>query len=111
MASRLRAALPTQTVIELGRSILEPGGDLSSLLVSRGKGPTILLGDTDAWLARWGALGSLRETTEVLFDGCSTGEFRTLTGSRDIPPPMNRGERALWLLRPDGSVHRARLDP
>jgi S-DNA-T family DNA segregation ATPase FtsK/SpoIIIE len=60
-------------------------------------------------MGRWGALTAAREVHAILFDGCSTSEFRTLTGMRELPPPVGRGDRALWLLRPDGTVARARL--
>jgi S-DNA-T family DNA segregation ATPase FtsK/SpoIIIE len=46
----------------------------------------------------------------VLFDGCSTAEYRALTGRRELPPPFERGERAIWLTTPAGAVLRAVLE-
>jgi S-DNA-T family DNA segregation ATPase FtsK/SpoIIIE len=106
LAQRLRQLWPDRPVVELGRSTPDP----ATVLFSHAGDPATVIGDPDAWLSRWGALAGLRETTDVLFDGCSVSEFRTLTGSRDIPPPCDRGTRSLWLLRHDGSLHRASFD-
>ncbi|PRY69623.1 S-DNA-T family DNA segregation ATPase FtsK/SpoIIIE [Glaciihabitans tibetensis] len=104
-ATLLRASAPNRPLVDVGRT-----ADSPDLFAFREGDPGILIADADAWMSRWGALGTLRETTELLFDGCSIGEFRALTGLRDIPPPHARGQRPLWLVRRDGSVHRARLD-
>jgi S-DNA-T family DNA segregation ATPase FtsK/SpoIIIE len=105
MAERLRLVWPGRRVIELGPATADP----ASLFVSVGSTPEIVIGHPDAWNSRWGALAALRETTETLFDGCGIGEFRSLTSRNDLPPPFDRGERPLWLLRTNGSVGRAAL--
>jgi S-DNA-T family DNA segregation ATPase FtsK/SpoIIIE len=94
-----------------GRTVLDAAApaDPAALLVRTGADVPVTVGDPDAWMGRWGALTAAREVHAILFDGCSTSEFRTLTGMRELPPPVGRGDRALWLLRPDGTVARARL--
>jgi S-DNA-T family DNA segregation ATPase FtsK/SpoIIIE len=83
--------------------------DSRELAVAHGGQGPVLIGDPDAWLARWGALGALRGSASVVFDGCSVAEFRSLSGLRELPPPP-LGHRALWVLQLDGTVHRATLD-
>jgi S-DNA-T family DNA segregation ATPase FtsK/SpoIIIE len=99
-ARRLRVAAAGRTVTELGAGEegAPAGGDTG-----------ILVGDPEDWRSRWGALGALRATTSLLFDGCAPAEVRTLTRVRELPPPPGRGQRALWILRPDGELGRARF--
>ncbi len=75
-------------------------GDLSGVVV---------VGDVEEWQSRWGLLTSLRATSEVLFDACAIADFRSLTRSRVIPPPLPPGPDVCWRLRSDGSVGRALL--
>jgi S-DNA-T family DNA segregation ATPase FtsK/SpoIIIE len=96
-ASTLRELLPGRPVTVLGAR--PPIADERAILV----------GDPETWQAQWGVLGTLRGTAELLFDGCSLLDFRTLTRSRELPPPSPRGERPLWLLGADGRLSRARL--
>jgi S-DNA-T family DNA segregation ATPase FtsK/SpoIIIE len=105
MAERLRECWPDRSVLHLGSASADP----SALFISLAGTPPIVVGGPDAWHSRWGALAALRETAELLFDGCSTSEFRALTGSRDIPPPCDRGSRPLWLVLRTGTVHRGAL--
>jgi len=69
--------------------------------------PTAIIGDPDAWQAQWGALARLRQSMPVVIDGCSLADYRVLTRSRQLPPPLAHGE--FWVLEPDGAVGRARL--
>jgi len=96
-------AQPTRTVIDVAGT-----SDTRELVVARGDTTPVLLGDPDAWSARWGALGAARGSIPVLFEGCSVAEFRSLSGIRELPPPPH-GLRSMWILQPDGSVHRGRL--
>jgi S-DNA-T family DNA segregation ATPase FtsK/SpoIIIE len=105
IAKHLGQRWPGRMVLHLSNTIADP----SALMISRPGAAPIIIGDPEAWHSRWGALAALRESTDLLFDGCSVSEFRALTGSRDIPPPCERGSRPLWLLRRDGSVHRGSL--
>ncbi|MET0989242.1 MAG: FtsK/SpoIIIE domain-containing protein [Glaciihabitans sp.] len=101
----------TETLRRAGRTVLPMGdhGHTPELTAATGDS-AIVVGDPDAWVGRWGALAALRESSDVFFDGCSTAEFRTLTGLRELPPPVGVDERTGWLLRPDGSITRATLD-
>ena len=70
---------------------------------------TAIVGDIDDWQARWGLLGSLRETCQVILEGCSLADVRLLTRSRRVPPPLPSDTRWVWQFHPDGSLGRARL--
>ena len=96
-------AQPSRTVIDVAGT-----PDTRDLVAARGDSAPVVLGDPDAWSARWGALGAARGSVPVLFDGCSVAEFRALSGLRELPPPA-QGIRPLWVLEPDGTVHRGRL--
>jgi S-DNA-T family DNA segregation ATPase FtsK/SpoIIIE len=97
-------ARPDRIVLDVSAT-----ADSRELAVAHGGQGPVLIGDPDAWLARWGALGALRGSASVVFDGCSVAEFRSLSGLRELPPPP-LGHRALWVLQLDGTVHRATLD-
>ncbi len=102
---QLRRLRPSRPVIDIaGRS-----GDPRQLLVTAGAEPGVLIGDPDSWHGAWGAIGALRGSTALLFDGCSVSEFRALSGVRQLPPPPLSGERPLWLLESSGRLSRARL--
>jgi S-DNA-T family DNA segregation ATPase FtsK/SpoIIIE len=73
--------------------------------------PTWLIGTADAWVSAWSAFANLRSTIPVYFDGCSLSEFRSLTRRRDLPPPVEAGTPARWLLTPDGAITRFDLSP
>jgi S-DNA-T family DNA segregation ATPase FtsK/SpoIIIE len=47
----------------------------------------------------------------VLFDGCTTADFRALTRSRELPPPIADPRATGWILHPDGAVARVSLPP
>jgi S-DNA-T family DNA segregation ATPase FtsK/SpoIIIE len=97
-------ARPDRVVLDVSAT-----ADSRELAVAHGGQGPVLIGDPDAWLARWGAIGALRGSASVVFDGCSVAEFRSLSGLRELPPPP-LGHRALWVLQLDGTVHRATLD-
>jgi S-DNA-T family DNA segregation ATPase FtsK/SpoIIIE len=105
MSRRMRAANPSLAVVDIGGTATDP----RELIVTRGAARPVLIGDPESWQSHWGALGALKATSDILFDAVSTGDFRLLTGLRELPPPPPRGERPLWLLSPDGIVSRARL--
>ena len=104
LAERMRL-LADVAVIELAGAPADP----RQLVVASGGRRTILVGDVEEWQSRWGAIAALRATTDILFDGCSVAEFRALTRSRELPPPIARQRSACWLLSSDGSVSRSRL--
>lgn len=108
--ARLRRAFPEfaepGAVVPVGPAPAAP----DSVTVSRASAPRALVGDVDSWQAQWGALAAARSTHTVVVDGCTAGEFRTVTRVRALPPVLDgsRGGR-FWLLRPDGTVNRAAL--
>jgi S-DNA-T family DNA segregation ATPase FtsK/SpoIIIE len=65
-----------------------------------------MIATPDAWLAAWATFSVLRGTIPVRFDGCSLSDFRALTRRRELPPPVERGRDARWLLTPDGTISR-----
>lgn len=103
-AKLLRNAAVGRRVIELDAR----GTDARGLLIGHGGDADVLVGDPDSWQSRWGVLAALRQTVDVLLDGCSVAEVRAVAGVRELPPPPGRGERALWLLRADGGIARVR---
>lgn len=68
-----------------------------------------LIGDVDEWQSRWGAIASLRGIADVVLEGCSTADYRAITRSRELPPPLDGRLGCCWCLEPDGSVSRSRL--
>ena len=67
---------------------------------------TWIVGTPDAWLAAWTTFAALKTTIPVYFEGCTLGDFRSLTRRRDLPPPIEPGRAGGWLLDPDGSITR-----
>ncbi len=67
-----------------------------------------IVGDVEQWQSRWGLLPALRSSAEILFDRCSVADYRSLTRSRELPPPLVGLKDALWIEGDDG-VRRARL--
>ncbi len=67
----------------------------------------IVIGDVEQWQSRWGAIAALRAHAEILFDECSAAEFRALTRSRHLPPPISAG--MCWRFNDDGTASRVRL--
>ncbi|SKA86351.1 DNA segregation ATPase FtsK/SpoIIIE, S-DNA-T family [Agreia bicolorata] len=68
--------------------------------------PVWIVGTPDAWIAAWSTFASLRSRVPVYFDGCSLSDFRSLTRRRELPPPVDHGRPARWLLTPDDTVTR-----
>ena len=121
--ARLRAALPQfaepHAVVQVGPQALAAATGAASaaglssaggLAVSSAGGVRAIVGDVDAWHAQWGALAALRSSHSVVVDGCTAGEFRSVTRMRALPPVLDvaRSDR-FWLLAPDGSVTRATM--
>lgn len=83
-------------------------GDRAALseFSSRGGEQAWIVGTPDAWLAAWTTFAALKTTIPVYFDGCTLGDFRSLTRRRDLPPPVEPGRSGGWLVDPDGSIVR-----
>ena len=101
-AARAREA--GATVIELA-----PGAPDPKTLVVEPVG-RIIVGDPDAWQAHWGAVSAIAATTGVLFDGCSLADYRALTRSRELPPPIIGSRGLAILLAPGRDPERVRID-
>jgi S-DNA-T family DNA segregation ATPase FtsK/SpoIIIE len=84
------------------RAQLAPFGERAA----RPNGPLRLVGDPEAWLSSWSVFTALRQSTAVLFDGCTVAEFRSLTRRRELPPPLDAGGGGRWLLEPNGTIVR-----
>ncbi|TFC56353.1 hypothetical protein E3O62_12870 [Cryobacterium sp. TMT2-15-1] len=79
------------------------------LRLSGSQSGTAFVGDVDAWQAQWSLLGALRPHADLVFDGCSLADYRAISRRRDLPPPLAPNQGRVWVLRPDGAVHRATL--
>ena len=108
-ARRLRRASHAFTapnaVVQLGPGSPSP----QDIAVSTGGRARAIVGDAEAWQAHWGAVMSLRSSHQVVVDGYPAADFRALTRQRELPPPLNPGSPAFWLLPPEGGVLRARI--
>lgn len=62
-----------------------------------------IVGDADDWQSRWGLLPTLRPVAEVMYDRCTVADFRALTRSRELPPPLGALENTVWLEAEDGA--------
>jgi S-DNA-T family DNA segregation ATPase FtsK/SpoIIIE len=91
---------------------LDPAIELSAALADAAalaSGPAVVVGDVDEWQSHWGALAALRPVADILFEGCSLADYRAITRSRELPPPLGTGPRLCWRLNEDGTASRARL--
>jgi S-DNA-T family DNA segregation ATPase FtsK/SpoIIIE len=96
---------PAAILARVANATLLGGTDPRQVAV--GGGARVLVGDPDAWQVHWGAVSALRRQLPLVIDGCSVAEFRAVTGSRALPPPLAPGAGQFWLLTPDGVVTRA----
>lgn len=113
---RLRADPEPQGAMIAARGILADW-DVTRLEARTPADPTLslssparrrmLTADPEAWQAQWSLFAALRTSMPILFDGCGTADFRTLSRQRGLPPPIAPGSPAVWLLAPDGTVQRA----
>jgi len=83
------------------------GGAAADDIPSIDPGRTVLLGDPDAWQLDWAALSRARRDLPMVLHACGLADFRAITRSREVPPPLAPGE--VWLIEHD-RVHRAVLE-
>lgn len=79
---------------------------------ARAVGPLVIVGDPDAWQARWGLFAELRPLATLAFHECRLSDYRTLSRSRELPPLLLRSaEDAVRVIAVDrdGRARRARL--
>lgn len=102
---QLNAVTVPGTVFDLAAHAASAG----AVSVSGASSCSITVADPATWQAQWGTFAAARASGPILFDGCTVAEFRALTGSRTLPPPIRPGSSAVWVLSPDGSTTRAHL--
>ncbi|WP_130504995.1 FtsK/SpoIIIE domain-containing protein [Microterricola gilva] len=99
---RATSAGQPDAVQELGAVERMPG--------ARPVGPLVIVGDPDAWQARWGLFAELRPHATIAFHECRLSDYRTLSRQRELPPLLTRGgEARVIAVDRDGRVRRARL--
>jgi len=103
---RLRRALPAYARPGAVAEVAAPPNP--GVVVSSGTRPSAVVGDPDAWQARWGSLQAARPAHTVVLDGLGVSEFRAVTRLRTLPPPLS-GDDLFWVWGADGSVRRGRL--
>lgn len=88
-----------EEVLGAGASpMAEPGGSL------------VIRAEPEQWQRLWAPLTTLRAQGPVLIDQSCAGEYRLLTGRRELPPLCTPGADRGWLLEPGRAVRRVRLD-
>jgi len=96
------ASDPTTHVIPLERDV--------ATAISSAQGRAVVVADVDQWQANWGSLTAARSVATVVIHACNPADFRALTRSRELPPPLPPGDsEACWVLADDGTACRARL--
>ncbi|WP_435079587.1 FtsK/SpoIIIE domain-containing protein [Clavibacter michiganensis] len=71
----------------------------------------VVVGDPDAWLMRGPLLADLRRAGDVVLEGCTPRDARTLLRVRAVPPPLAPIAGRAWLVTPDGDVRRCSWPP
>lgn len=84
------------------RDLAEPG----DLAQREADAPVAVIGEVEDWQSRWGALSALRPVADILFDGCSMTDYRSITRSRELPPPLTGLPGVMWRLTPEGGAER-----
>lgn len=103
--TRLPQGSPPPTVLDIASRSPDP----SRLTVAAGDAQCLLVGTPGDWQSQWSLLAAARTSGPVVFAGCTVGEFRSLTGSRVLPPPIASASGAAWMLGVDGAVTRIAL--
>jgi S-DNA-T family DNA segregation ATPase FtsK/SpoIIIE len=83
--------------------------ELGALEIREASAPSVIVADADSWHANWARLAGLRRSSAMLFDGCTIADFRALSGTRRLPPPIERPGTRGWLLEPGGALRRVGL--
>ncbi|WP_237584019.1 FtsK/SpoIIIE domain-containing protein [Clavibacter phaseoli] len=71
----------------------------------------VVVGDPDSWLVRGPLLADLRRTGDVVLEGCTPRDVRTLLRVRAVPPPLAPIPGRAWRVTPDGDVRRCSWPP
>src|SRR5690554_4714272 len=89
--------------------VAEHRGGSGAVSVQAGSQVQVLVGDVAAWQAQWSLFAAARANGPVVFAGCSVAEFRALTGTRQLPPPIGPKRGGGWLLGAEGSTARLQV--
>jgi S-DNA-T family DNA segregation ATPase FtsK/SpoIIIE len=104
---------PQQLAVLLGQAF--PGATVTTprecadFDPSEGAEVTLAVADPQQWQAHWAILTSLRQRLPLVFDRCTPAEFRAVSGSALIPPPLSREPGGAWMLGADGRLERVQL--
>lgn len=105
-AAKLREACPLAAVTAPGKVPSHPSPPGVTV---EGAAVTVAVADPQAWQSQWGVLSSMRSRFPMLFDRCTAAEFRAISGSAVMPPPLSREAGGAWLLGGDGRIERVQL--
>jgi len=106
-----RPSVTTAACVAAGWHVRALRGALGAeheLLISDTDRPIALIGTVDEWQSRWGALAIAGAHATVLLDGCGLSDYRQLTRTRELPPPLVSGSRQYWRVA-EGGADRVRL--
>lgn len=81
----------------------------STLSVTDGETPRVLVADPDTWLTRAALLTELSRTGAIAYHDCGLSAYRQLSGNRVLPPPLANPADTVWLAHPSTGTSRARL--
>ncbi|AJW79437.1 FtsK/SpoIIIE domain-containing protein [Clavibacter michiganensis] len=73
--------------------------------------PRVVVGDPDAWLMRGPLLADIRRTGDVVLEGCTARDVRTLLRVRAAPPPLAPVPGRAWRITPEGEIRRCSWPP
>ena len=59
-------------------------------------GPTVFVGDADAWAANWALAARIREEAVIVVHG-GAHEYRALIRDRALPPLLDEGTGQCWV--------------
>lgn len=71
--------------------------------------PPVLVADPEAWQSRLGLFSQLSRTSSIAYHDCTLAQYRALSSTRSLPPPLERPAHTVWLAHPSAETARARL--
>lgn len=105
-----RASTLTAQLTAAGLEVVALAGLVTGEGESTLRAGQVIVGEVEEWQSRWGLLPALRPAADVMFDRCTIADYRALTRSRELPPPLAPSSPLVWLETEEG-VRRARLPP
>ncbi|MFP7760778.1 FtsK/SpoIIIE domain-containing protein [Marisediminicola sp. LYQ85] len=83
-----------------------PGSDID---VQHAGVHSIVIGEPEQWFAAGAVLSAMRGRVTLVFDHCSSSEYRSLARSTVAPPPLDGARGRVWSIDESGRTRRARL--